>query len=133
MILFATMFVLNTTNAISGTNDLAKQKMNVRKQVNYALATADIEEKGTVTIYFYVYDKKVRVQKVEGTNAELNQIVKERLEKVGFNKKGLNGYYTVTIKLNGSIAKAFTKEDKNEMLELMAFNPNPAFSFDVTE
>jgi hypothetical protein len=124
MTLFAAVLLLNTTNAISGTNEMAKQKKNVRNQINYALATADISEKGTVTIYFYVLDKKVKIQKVEGLNQTLNTQVKERLEKTGFTKKGLNGYYTITIKLNGSLTQAFSKNEKCEMCELMALNLN---------
>jgi hypothetical protein len=37
---------------------------------------------------------------VNGKNEALNQRIKQCLEESGLNKKGLNGYYAVTIKLN---------------------------------
>jgi hypothetical protein len=122
VILFSTLFFLNTTVVKSNTNELAKQKQNVRNQVVYALATSDIETKGAVTITFYVFDKKVLVQKVEGADPVLNQKVKERLEKIGFTRKGLTGNYSLTIKLNGAIASTLTNSEKEYLRDLMASN-----------
>jgi hypothetical protein len=120
VVLFSTLFFLNTTVVKSNTDELAKQKQNVRHQVVYALATSDIEAKGAVTIHFYVLDKNVKVIKVEGADPVLNQKVKERLEKTGFTRKGLNGYYTLTIKLNGAVASVLTDNEKEYLQVLMA-------------
>ena len=133
MILFSAVLVLNATTAMCNTNDLTKQKQNVRKQVNYALASSEISEKGTVTIYFYVFNKKVKVQKVEGSNEILNQKVKDVLEETGFNKKGLTGYYTVTIKLNGSLVTKFSDEDKIRLSSLMASSLSKLREVAITE
>jgi hypothetical protein len=120
ILLFSAVLLLSATTAMSNTNDLEKQTQNVRKQVKYALANSEISDKGTVTIYFYAFGKKVKVQKIEGANENLNQKVKEILEKDGFNRKVLNGYYTITIKLGGSVAAEFSKKEKAILNELMA-------------
>jgi hypothetical protein len=133
IILLTSVLFLNTTSGFCGTNDMAKTKKNVRNQLNYALATSDISDNGTVTIHFYVLNKKVKIQKIEGENADLNQKVKSHLEKVGISQKGLSGYYTITIKLNGSNQQAFTSYDKQEMLELMAISNSTIENIDSIE
>jgi hypothetical protein len=120
ILLFSAILLLNATTAMSNTNDLEKQTQNVRKQVKYALANSEISDKGTVTIYFYAFGKKVKVQKIEGSDEKLNQKVKDILEKDGFYRKVLNGYYTITIKLGDSVATEFSKKEKAILNELMA-------------
>lgn len=120
IILLTAVLFLNTNSAMSSPNDLSKIKKSVRNQVNYALATANIEEKGTVTIYFFVFDKKVKIQKVEGNNETLNQKVAQRLESFGFTKKGLTGYYTVTIRMNGSTDVVANINFKNELKKMVS-------------
>jgi hypothetical protein len=100
IILISAVLFLNTTYSLASQTSEENVKKDVRRQVNYVLENSEINEAGTVTVYFYVYDKSVRVQKVKGKNDDLNQSVKKCLEDTGLNRKGLNGYYTVTIKLN---------------------------------
>jgi hypothetical protein len=122
IILISAVLFLNTTNVLSNSDEYAKLRKNVRNQVFYSLSSSDIEEKGKVTIYFYVFNRDVKVQKVEGKNETLNRKVKERLERTGFVKNGLNGYYTVTIQFNGSEKTTLSDKEKTELLGLMSSN-----------
>lgn len=101
IILISAVLFLNTaySSAASGRSE-ENIKKDVRRQVNYVLETSEIKDAGTVTVHFYVFDRNIRVKKVNGKNEALNQCVKKCLEENGLNKKGLNGYYAVTIKLN---------------------------------
>jgi hypothetical protein len=120
IILFSAVLFLNTTNTIAKPTELIKK--DVRRQVNYVLATSEINETGTVTVQFFVFNKQIRVQKIEGKNYRLNQMVKKCLEQNGLNKKGLNGYYSIVIKLKDASEKTLTFKEKNKLHDLMAIN-----------
>ncbi len=101
IILISAVLFLNTAYSSAGTGKPEESiKKDVRRQVNYVLENSEIKDAGTVTVHFYVLDRNIRVQKVNGKNEALNQRIKQCLEENGLNKKGLNGYYAVTIKLN---------------------------------
>lgn len=102
IILISAVLFLNTaySSAASGRSEESIKK-DVRRQVNYVLENSEIKDTGTVTVNFYVFDRNIRVKKINGKNEVLNQCIKKCLEETGLNKKGLNGYYSVTIKLNG--------------------------------
>lgn len=120
IILFSAVLFLNTTNTIAKPTELIKK--DVRRQVNYVLATSEINETGTVTVQFFVFNKQIRVQKIEGKNYRLNQMVKKCLEQNGINKKGLNGYYSVVIKLNGASDAKPALRGKNKLNDLKTMN-----------
>lgn len=103
IILISAVLFLNTAYSSAGSGRSEESiKKDVRRQVNYVLENSEIKDAGTVTVHFYVFDRNIRVQKVNGKSEALNQCIKKCLEESRLNKKGLNGYYAVTIKLNGN-------------------------------
>jgi hypothetical protein len=120
MLAIVGVLILNTSIVKSSPTDIEKCRKETRQQIVSILSSSNIEESGKITIYFYVFNKSVRIQKVIGTNPVLNKKVKELIESTGFRKTGLNGYYMVDIKINRGSSKEISLGPKKIFRELLA-------------
>ena len=100
IVILAGVLFIGTLSLKADPSDNTANSKNVHHQIQNILTYSDISESGYATVYFYVYNNRVIVQNVLGTNSFLNVQVKQLLEKTLFRKNVLNGYYMINIKMN---------------------------------
>jgi hypothetical protein len=129
IVLLSAVLFMNTTNTNAKPTELIKK--DVRRQVNYILENSEINQTGTVTVQFYVYNKKIIVKNIQGKNEGLNLDIKKCLEGSYLYKKDLNGYYSITIKVNEAKKTKLSFNEKNKLYDLMAENYSDLRKLDI--